>query len=237
VLRTAVKWGHLQENPATQVDMPPLADVHLKWALTTEQVTALLEVLPALPRTLVGLAVLTGLRRGELFALRWSDVDERLQCLSIQQAVYEGVFSTPKTAAGRRQVPLSDAAFQLLTDWKTRGKRTEPEALVFSTQSGKPICAKNVAHQGLAPACDKLGLKRVTWLTFRRTYSSWAHAKGVPGKVIAQVMGHTKVDTTLNIYTQVIDGSVRRAAEVVGAELFTIVQNCSRAGGVSDVSH
>lgn len=221
MLRTAVKWGHLQENPATQVDMPPLTDVHLKWALTTAQVTALLEVLPALPRTLVGLAVLTGLRRGELFALRWSDVDERLQCLSIQQPVYDGVFTTPKTAAGLRQVPLSDAAFQLLTDWKTRAARTEPEALVFSTHSGKPIEPKNVGQQWIAPACDKLGLKRVTWLTFRRTYSSWAHAKGIPGKVIAQVMGHTKVDTTLNIYTQVIDGSVRRAAEVVGAELFT----------------
>jgi integrase len=100
---------------------------------------------------------------------------------------------------------------------------------------GNHIEPKNVASQWIAPACDKLGMKRVTWLTFRRTYSSWAHAKGVPGKGIAQVMGHTKVDTTLNIYKQVIDGSVRRAAEVVGAELFTIVQNCSRARGLTSV--
>jgi len=74
-----------------------------EWALTTEQVTALFEAPPALPRTLIGRAVRTGLRRGELLALRWSDVDERLQCLSTQ-AVDAGVFSTPKTAAGRRQV-------------------------------------------------------------------------------------------------------------------------------------
>jgi hypothetical protein len=60
-----------------------------------------------------------------------------------------------------------------------------------------------------------LGLKRATWLTFRRTYSSWAHDKGVPGKVIAQIMGHAKVDTTLNIYTQVLDGSLRTAADHV----------------------
>ena len=44
-----------------------------------------------------------------------------------------------------------------------------------------------------------------------------------PGKVIAQLMGHAKVDTTLNVYTQVIDGSLRRAADTVGSELFTIV--------------
>jgi len=52
-----------------------------------------------------------------------------------------------------------------------------------------------------------------------------AHAKGVPGKVIAQLMGHAKVDTTLNIYTQVLDGSLRTAVDTVGSELFTIVHN------------
>ena len=60
-------------------------------------------------------------------------------------------------------------------------------------------------------------------LTFRRTYSSWAHQTGVPGKVVAQLMGHAKVDTTLNVYTQVIDGALRAAVDRVGSELFTIV--------------
>jgi len=64
----------------------------------------------------------------------------------------------------------------------------------------------------------------VTWLTLRRTYSSWAHDKGVPGKVIAQLMGHAKVDTTMNVYTQVLDGAARSAADRVGSELFRIVQ-------------
>ena len=59
----------------------------------------------------------------------------------------------------------------------------------------------------------------------RRTYSPWAHEKGVPGKVVAQLMGHAKVDTTLNVYTQVVDGSLRKAADVVGSELFTTVRN------------
>ncbi len=71
VLRTAVKWGHLQENPARGVDLPTLRNVRPKWALTTAQATALLSALPPLARTMVGLAILSGLRRGELFALRW----------------------------------------------------------------------------------------------------------------------------------------------------------------------
>jgi integrase len=57
----------------------------------------------------------------------------------------------------------------------------------------------------------------------RRTYSSWAHDKGEAGKVIAALMGHEKVDTTLNVYAQLVDGSVRAAADRIGSELFTIV--------------
>ncbi len=70
-------------------------------------------------------------------------------------------------------------------------------------------------------------------MTFRRTYSSWSHDKGVPGKVVAQLMGHAHVDTTLNVYTQVLDGSVRDALEKIGGELFTIVHRPEKAGAVS----
>ena len=79
---------------------------------------------------------------------------------------------------------------------EARVKRTEPESLMFSTWSGKPISPNNVLRRWIVPACETLGLERVTWLTLRRTYSSWAHEKGVPGKVIAQLMGHAKVDTS-----------------------------------------
>ena len=146
----------------------------------------------------------------------------------MREAVYDGTFSTPKTAAGVRQIPLSGAAVKLTLDWRARVKHTEPESLMFATWSGKPISPNNVLRRWIVPACETLGLKRVSWLTLRRTYSSWAHEKGVPGKVIAQLMGHAKVDTTLNVYTQVVDGSLRRAADTVGSELFTIVHNRRR---------
>jgi hypothetical protein len=156
VLRTAVKWGHLPENPTHSVDLPALINVRPKWALTIAQATALLAELPPLARTMVGLALMSGLRRGEIFALRWRDFDE---------------------------------------DWRARLNRTEPESLMFSTWSGKPISPNNVVRQWIVPACKTVGLQRVTWLTLRRTYSSRPQEKGVPGKVIAQLMGHPKVDT------------------------------------------
>ncbi len=223
ILRTAVKWGHLQDNPARGVDLPTLRCVRPKWALTVSQASALLDALPALARTMVGVALLTGLRRGELFALRWKSLELADAHLTVHEAVYEGAFGTPKTEAGVRRIPLSELTVKLLTDWKDHATRKELDALVFSTWSGKPIEPGNVLRRWVFPACLQLGLPNATWLTFRRTYSSWAHDKGVPGKVVAQMMGHANVDTTLNVYTQVIDGALRIAAQKVGDGLFTIV--------------
>ena len=82
-------------------------------------------------------------------------------------------------------------------------------------------------ESGMSVKIARLGLKRVTWLTLRRTYSSWAHEKGVPGKVVAQLMGHVKVDTTLNVYTQVIE---RRTPHGRRQSRIRIVHNCSQFG-------
>jgi integrase len=66
-------------------------------------------------------------------------------------------------------------------------------------------------------------IPRATRLTFRRTYSSWSHGRGVPGKVVAQLRGHANVDTTLNVYKLVLDRSLREAVDRVDGELLTIV--------------
>ena len=233
VLRTGVKWGHLLDNPARGVDLPKLRTVRPRWVLTTDQAAALVRALPLLARTMVGLAILSGLRRGELFALRWKDIDERARMLTVREAVYDGIFSTPKTEAGARQIPLSMTALQLIAAWR-RDTVLEPDRLVFSTRTGMPLSPNNVLRRAIFPACERLQLPKATWLTFRRTYSSWSHDKGVPGKVVAQLMGHANVDTTLNVYTQVLDGSLRAAADKVGSELFTIVHT---PAGVGTLSH
>ena len=235
ILRSAVKWGHLQANPARGVEMPRLKTVRPKWALTVEQAIALFDHLPwLLPRTTVGLALLGGVRRGELFAFRWRDFDEGNRCLRVREAVYEGTFDDPKTDASVRPIPLSDTALQLLADWRGRARPTGPDDLMFATGSGKPISPNNVLRTWIWPACQAAGLQRATWLTFRRTYSSWAHDKGVPPKVVATIMGHTKVDTTLNVYTQVLDGAARDAATRIGSELSRIVQI---SGGPTALTH
>ena len=98
-----MQWDHISENPTSGVDLPKLTPVRPKWVLTAAQARQLLGKLRALPRTIVGLALLTGMRRGELFALRWKNFDSQAGCLEVERAVYEGVFDSPKTTASEQK--------------------------------------------------------------------------------------------------------------------------------------
>jgi len=153
------------------------------------------------------------------------DIDEHVRLLRVREAVYDGIFSTPKTLAGSRQVPLSGGALQLVVEWKVAVKNTEPDALVFGTHLGAPI-SNNILRRSIFPACKRLGLLQTTWLTFRQTYSSWSHDKGVPGKVVAQLMGHANVDTTLSVYA----GARRVGPRRRRTDRRRIVHDCSRNG-------
>ncbi len=152
-------------------------------------------------------------------------MDKRARVLTVREAVYDGTFGTPKPEAGCRQVPLSVAALQLV------GGVEGPSA--HGGCGGLGVCDAARAHRCHPTTCyagaffrpaTRSDFPHATWLTFRRTYSSWSHDKGVPGKIVAQLLGHANVDTTLNVYTQVLNDSVRAAVETVGQELFTIVQ-------------
>ena len=147
--------------------------------------------------------------------------------------MYNGVFATSKTEAGTRQIPLSDSALTLIAEWKAHIESAEADALVFSTKMGTPIAPNNVLRRFIFPACKRLGLPRATWLTFGRTYSSWPHQQGVPGKVTAQLMGHANVDTTINVYTQVLDGSVRDAVERVGSQMNAIERSAENSAAAT----
>jgi integrase len=82
-------------------------------------------------------------------------------------------------------------------------------------------------------ACDRMELPNAPWLTFRRTYSSWSHDQGVPGKVVAQLMGHAQ-RRHVDVYTQVLDASVRDAVKRIGGEWFIIVQRPEGVAAVTD---
>ena len=219
VLRSAVRWQRLEKNPAEGVILPKIVPVRPKWALAPKDAAALIGRLDPKPRAMVALALVTGMRRGELLGLRWKSVDEEQGVVRIEEACYLGHFDTPKTNAGVRTLPLAVPVLRIIQDWKRRAKKTQPEELVFGTRNGQPENPNNILRRHVYPACDDLKIARVTWLTLRRTFSSWCHASSVPDKVTAEMMGHANVSTTLNVYMQVVGESKRLAIEKVGQEV------------------
>jgi len=170
--------------------------------LTIQQASLLLDALPPLGRTMVGLAMLSGLRRGELFALRWRDLDEQERTLAVREAVYEGRFDTPKTQAGVRQIPCPR---QRSSSWRTgelESKRSTRMRCSSQRAQGNPSRRTMCCDDRSSPHVTPWGWSASRgWRSDAPTHPGRTRA-GVPGKVVAQLMGHAKVDTTLNVYTQ-----------------------------------
>jgi hypothetical protein len=106
VMRTAVTWYRLEANPARGVQIGRIKPVRKKWALTPAQANALLDQLPLKARAMVALDITTGLRRGELEAVRWEDLDESEGTIRVQAHHYRCFIDDPKTEAGFRTAPV-----------------------------------------------------------------------------------------------------------------------------------
>jgi integrase len=229
VMRTAVTWYKLETNPARGVQIGRIKPVRKKWALSTVQANALLEKLNLKARTMVALDITTGLRRGELEAVRWEDLNESEGYIRVKEHHYRGFIDDPKTEAGFRNAPVPAPVLALLRQWKTSTKRTKPTDFIFATRNGKPESGNNILRRHVYPACDAAQIPRANWLTLRRTFSNWSHQQGIPAKDIAEMMGHSEVDMQFT-YTVGVDENKRRGAERLGKQLVRISQILPDAG-------
>jgi integrase len=106
VLGTAEEWGYIADNPARKTRLPRRDYKPERSILTPEQIRRLISALPEPTMSAVMLLVLTGLRIGELLALRWKNVDLDARVLKVTETVYEGHFDSPKTRRSVRSIPI-----------------------------------------------------------------------------------------------------------------------------------
>jgi len=213
ILRTAVEWGYVERNAVAGAKLSPKPLETKRRFLSPAEVQLLTSGIKEPYRGMVMFAVLTGLSRGELFALRWEAVDFTRGFVEIREAVYEGQFGTPKTRNRLRRVPLSRATAAVLTEHRGRSIRTGPRDLVFSTRRGTPIRPDNVLKRVIHPACERLKIPRVGWHAFRHTHATLLSELGEPVKVAQAILGHADIQTTLGTYTHSVPESERRAEE------------------------
>lgn len=229
VLQAAVDWDYLEENSARGIRLGDRAPLQERAYLLPDQLSPLLRSLSEPCRRLVVIAVLTGLRIGELLALRWKHVDFIHDAIRVRESVYEGQFGSPKTKNSRRDVPMSQPVRDAFLAKRTGSTSSDTEALVFACRNGSPLNPKNLLRRVLQPACRELGLPAVGWHSFRHTHATLLGEVGESLRTPQAILGHSDLKTTLNVYTHAIPESQKRAVEKVAGLLFPSVPEFSPA--------
>ena len=224
VLQAAVDWDYLELNPARGIRIGDRGPKTERLYLNSSEVLRLLTALPEPSHTIVVVAVLTGMRIGEILALRWKYLDLMRGSIQIRETVSEGLFGSPKTRSGRRDVPMSDRVRNAFEVHRVQSRQSGPEDLVFASRNQTPINPKNLLRRVLRPTCDALKLPAITWHSFRHTHATLLGEVGESLRTAQALLGHSDLETTLNVYTHAIPESQRRAVDKVAEVLFADVR-------------
>jgi len=216
IFRRALARGEVGVNPTSGLELPAMEGARDRIASPAEAVE-LLAALPKGDRAIWATAMYAGLRRGELLALRWEDLDLAAGIIHVERSwdAKEGVVG-PKSRAGRRTVPIPASLRDYLVEHKLRSGRHV--GLVFGTSYTQPFTPSNVRKRANA-AWLVLGLEPIGLHECRHTFASLMIAAGVNAKALSAYMGHSSVTITLDRYGHLMPGSESEAAERLDAYL------------------
>lgn len=203
----------IPSNPVRKTRFPRRGLAKQKAVIEPGKIRDLLDALPEPSRSLAWLLALTGLRIGELLAMRWRNVDLEHGTLRVTETVYDGHFDVPKTQRSQRSVPLAAKAIQILAAQKPAVMN--PEALVFATRTGTPFDRHNLSTKQLKPTCKQLNLVGVGWHWLRHANATLLDAVGTPLGTVQALLGHSSSEITREVYLHSIPADARAAVEKV----------------------
>jgi integrase len=223
MLRHAAQWGVVHQNVATLVDAPSVQSKEIE-ILTPGEVHAVLRTLKGRPiYALATLALGTGMRRGEMLALRWQDVDLNGAVLRVERSLEQTtefglVFKAPKTKYGRRTITLpASTVAELRTHWRLQqearlaaGLGRVNDALVFGEDDGSPR-SPNALTKEWAKVMKNAGIK-ATLHSLRHTHASTLISAGLDVLTISRRLGHGSPAITLTVYGHLFKTDDRAAS-------------------------
>lgn len=185
--------------------------------LTPSEFQALLRELTGAARLMVFLAGATGMRRSELIALRWEDVDFLNGEVRILRSCVRNHFGETKTAASRKPLPLHPAAVRELSAWRTQSDFGADTDYLFPSirKNGKqPLSPDMVLRKIVRPALKQAKVvgKTVGWHTFRHSLATNLRSLGVDIKVAQELLRHANSRVTLDVYSQAVSADKRAAS-------------------------
>jgi integrase len=225
----AIRWDFTDRNPISgpnkgagvrqsskRVSIPDILEV--------SEIRAIVTKLQLRERVLLFLAMVTGLRRGELTGIQWGDIDFANLLIDVRRSVVDQVVGRCKTEASQKPVPIDEFTAQDLLAWYRVTSYREPGDWVFTSNShragkkrGKqPLWLQSIMRYHIEPVIRELGIdKRVSWHTFRRTYTTLLQANREDVKVVQELLRHGSVKVTMDVYAQAQMPAKRKAQQKV----------------------
>ena len=224
-LHDAVEWGLLSRNPADAVSPPRVQRPELQtW--NEDEIFRFLQEAKSTPYyALFYTALFTGMRRSEILALRWCDVNLILAQISVNRSLHvlkggKVVFRQPKTSKSRRTIALSPSAVITLKEHRDKqelehlmlGIPLKEEDLVFAHYDGTPLLPNTVTHAWIK-LVRRSGLKSIRLHDARHSHASILLKIDVHPKIVQERMGHSSIQVTLDTYSHVAPGLQEKAAK------------------------
>lgn len=202
VFAHALKRGWVTANPVAAVDRPraPAADPDIRY-LELDEVEALLRAVPddylgPTEHALYLVAAMSGLRQGELIALRWVDVDWRAARIRVRRSYTRQAFGTPKSRRSSRSVPMADrVAGELERHFQRSAFQADDDLALCHPQTGNPLDASKLRRR-FASALQRAGLRQVRFHDLRHTFGTHCASAGVSLRTLQEWMGHRDYKTT-----------------------------------------
>jgi integrase len=226
-LDKALRYGLVTYNPVHGATLPRYKHSEMQ-VLDEGQVSQFLIAAQASPyRALYHLAVTTGMRQGELFGLKWMDIQWGRGLLHLQRQVQKvpgqpWSFVEPKTQAGKRMIKLGEGTLQVLREHKDRqaamkektGDRWQEFDLIFPSSVGTPGDPSNLRID-FERTLTRAGLAKIRFHDLRHTAASLLLNHNVPVIVVSKMLGHSKPSITLDIYGHLYLEMQGEAAEIM----------------------
>jgi integrase len=226
-LHQAMRWELVPRNVSEMVDPPRRKTPEAKtW--DAKQVAAVLAVAENTPLAAVWrLALLTGMRRGELLGLKWDDIDLDKKTLAVRRTLSRGKGGTwelgqPKTTSGRRSISLPDSCVVTLRKHRATqnaerlrlGPLWEDQGFVFTNHTGGPLHVNSLVYQ-YEKLITTAGVPRIRFHDLRHTSATLLLAQDIHPKIVQERLGHADIGMTLNRYSHVTPSMQREAADAL----------------------
>jgi integrase len=230
-LEGALRLGLIQRNVSDLVD-PPRMRHHEMTTLSEQQARTLIGATHGIRHeALYVVALATGMRLGELLALKWRDIDLERATLNVRatlQRTPDGlILAEPKTAYSRRTIALSRTAVAAFRQHHARqqeerlriGETWHDMDLIFANEIGRPLEAGNVLRRSFWPLLKRAGLPHMRFHDLRHTAATLLLGRGINPKVVSEMLGHSHISITLGLYSHVTPHMQQQAADAMDAAL------------------